>query len=189
MRFLSHEEIFHLGAKLEDLVAIYPHWRVPADIIRLLLLTGCRAGEITSLRWTEIVLDAGGMKLCLSDSKTGVRKVWLGQAAADIIERQPHNRSEFVFPHTKDCRRPITSINWHWRQIRAMSGLDDVRLHDLRHSFASHAVRDGVPLPVVASLLGHANVKMTLRYAHVGDDEVAIAAERVGKAVWEMMGD
>jgi integrase len=104
------------------------------------------------------------------------------------LANQLANQSEYVFPHAKDHSRPITSINWHWRQIRAAAGLDDVRLHDLRHSFASHAVRDGVPLPVVARLLGHANVKMTLRYAHVGDDEVAEAAERVGAAMWKVMG-
>ena len=70
-----------------------------------------------------------------------------------------------------------------WQRIRQRAGLMDVRLHDLRHTFASHAVRSGVPLPVVARLLGHRNVAMTLRYAHAGDAEVAAAAERVGEAV------
>ena len=70
---------------------------------------------------------------------------------------------------------------------RKRAGLEDVRLHDLRHSFASHAVMKGVPLPVVARLLGHKQVRMTLRYAHVGEREVEAAAERIGQAITALM--
>ncbi len=74
-----------------------------------------------------------------------------------------------------------------WLTLRKQAGLDDVRLHDLRHNFASQAVLNGVPLPTVARLLGHRQVSMTLRYAHVADSEVEAAAERVGNAMTQIM--
>ena len=74
-----------------------------------------------------------------------------------------------------------------WYRVRKKAGIEDVRLHDLRHTVASHAVMSGVPVPVVSRLLGHSNVRMTLRYAHLGDREIEAAAERVGQAIARRM--
>ena len=73
-------------------------------------------------------------------------------------------------------------------QVRRQANIEDVRLHDLRHRFASHAMMRGVPVPVVSRLLGHSNVRMTLRYAHLGDREIEAAAERVGQSIGAIMG-
>ncbi len=150
------------------------------DIVRLLLLTGCRRGEIFNLRWDAVK----GNMLRLQDSKTGPRAVYLNAQAMAIIDRQRlmglENNSPFVFPSPVGPEKPIRDIDSFWYFIRAEAGLNDVRLHDLRHSFASHAVMRGVPLPVVSRLLGHSNLSMTMRYAHVGDELVESAAEKVG---------
>ncbi len=89
----------------------------------------------------------------------------------------------YVFPAPENPSAPRSSELSVWRKVRRSAGLDDVRLHDLRHTFASHAVISGVPIPVVARLLGHAHVRMTLRYVHVSDRETQNAAERVGAAI------
>ena len=148
------------------------------DIIRLLLLTGCRKGELTALRWSEVHDD----RLILLDSKTGPRAVFLSTAARAILARQPRT-GLYVFPSPIDpsaSRSPELSL---WRKVRRTAGIPDVRLHDLRHTFASHAVMSGIPLPVVSRLLGHAQIRMTLRYAHVSDGEAEAAAERIGSAI------
>ena len=75
-----------------------------------------------------------------------------------------------------------------WYRARKEAGIEDVRLHDLRHTFASHAVMSGVPLPIIAKLLGHSRCSMTLRYAHVHDKDVEAAAERTGMAIAQLCG-
>ncbi len=155
--------------------------------IRLLLFTGCRRGEILHLKWK----DVGDEVLDLSDSKTGPRRVYLNSAARNIIENQPRTDSPFVFASPGDLSRPLSRSMPLWYFVRERAGIGDVRLHDLRHNLASHAVMQGVPLPTVAKLLGHRQVSMTLRYAHVHDTEVEAAAERIGRIItniWEPPG-
>lgn len=149
-----------------------------AEIIRLLLLTGCRKGELTALRWSEV----HGDRLVLSDSKTGPRAVFLSAEAQVVLARQPCV-SPYVFPSSTDPSTSRPSELSLWRKVRQTAGIADARLHDLRHTFASHAVMAGVPLPVVSRLLGHAQMRMTLRYAHVSDRETEAAAERIGSAI------
>ena len=181
-RFLSREEIGRLHKALDGNDGKY---RAPqADIIRLLLLTGCRRSEIVQLRWLEIDDDM----LVLADSKTGPRKVPLNRPARLILERQPRGGSSFVFPSPKDPARPRGPELALWYRVRREARVEDARLHDLRHTYASHAVMNGVPLPAVSRLLGHSNVSMTLRYAHLADREVEAAAERVGQAIGTVMG-
>ena len=115
----------------------------------------------------------------LEDSKNGPRQVLLSPEARTIIERQPRLGSPWVFPSPMNPQRPRFDISI-WKRVRKLAGIEDVRLHDLRHTFASQAVMQGIPLPVVARLLGHAQVQMTLRYAHVSDRDVEAAAERIG---------
>ena len=176
-RFLTREEIGRLHRAL-DAHRGRKSGAQQADIIRLLLLTGCRKSELTALRWSEIQDD----RLVLTDSKTGPRAVFLSAEARAVLARQPCV-GPYVFPSPADpssCRSTELSL---WRKVRRSAGIADVRLHDLRHSFASHAVMAGVPLPVVSRLLGHAQMRMTLRYAHVSDRETEAAAERIGSAI------
>ena len=180
-RFLSREEITRLHEVLDAQTRSCD--RQPADIIRLLLLTGCRRGEIIGLRWSEV---QDGM-LALADSKTGPRTVPLGSWARTILDRQPRTGSPFVFPSPLDPARPRCPDLRLWYRVRRQAGIEDCRLHDLRHTMASHAVMNGVPVPVISRLLGHSNVRMTLRYAHLADRDIEGAAERVGKAMSEVM--
>ena len=180
-RFLSREEIDRLFHVL-DRQTQATH-REQADIIRLLLLTGCRRGEIVKLRWSEV----DGDRLLLADSKTGPRSVPLNSRARNILERQPRCGSPFVFPSPRDPSRPRGPHLGLWYRVRREAGIEDVRLHDLRHTHASHAVMNGVPVPVVSRLLGHSSVGMTLRYAHLGDRDIEQAAERTGLAIERIM--
>ena len=180
-RFLSREEIGRLHRVLD--MQTRKGRRQQADIIRLLLLTGCRRSEIVQLRWSEIHPSV----LVLADSKTGPRRVPLNTQARSILERQPRGGSPFVFPSPRDPSRPRYPDLALWYRVRREAGIEDVRLHDLRHTHASHAVMNGVPIPVVSRMLGHSNVRMTLRYAHLGDSEIVAAAERVGQAISAIM--
>ena len=182
-RFLSTEEIERLHRALERLVGERPSRRPQADIIRLLLLTGCRRGEILKLKWSEVDGDV----LRLAKAKTGPRTVWLSNAAQAIIDRQPRTRSAYVFPSPKDPARPRSDELPVWDRARKEARIEDVRLHDLRHTVASQAVARGVPLPAVARILGHSQPTMTLRYAHVSDGEAEAAAERIGKLLTQAL--
>ena len=182
-RFLSREEIARLHEVLD--AQTRSGNRQQADIIRLLLLTGCRKSEITGLRWAEVHQDM----LALADSKTGPRTVPLGSQARAILDRQPRTGSPFAFPSPHDPARPRSPHLGLWYRVRREAGIEDVRLHDLRHTMASHAVMNGVPVPVVSRMLGHANVQMTLRYAHLADRDIEAAAERVGRAVGALIGN
>ena len=182
-RFLGREEIVRLHAALDRHTA--GRRGQQADIIRLLLLTGCRKNEIVRLKRREV--DGG--RLRLKDSKTGPRTVFLNRSARAIIDRRLLTASGvFVFPSPRDPARPISDSLTLWTSVRREAGIEDVRLHDLRHTYASQAVMQGAPLPVVARLLGHRKVTMTLRYAHTDDREIAAAAERIGTTISEWLG-
>ena len=185
-RFLSREELDRLHRALDHYDLSYtlkPSRRQQIDIIRLLLLTGCRKNEIVRLRKQEVA----GNCLWLCDSKTGPRTVFLNAEARAIIERWLTGESEFLFPSPKDPERPLYDDLPLWYMIRREIGIEDVRLHDLRHTYASYAVMQGTPLPVVARLLGHSQTTMTLRYAHTGDRETEAAAERIGGVISGML--
>ena len=180
-RFLSRDEIERLHRVLDDHYA--KGSRAQADIIRLLLLTGCRRGEILGLRRSEVQKDM----LVLGDSKTGSRRIPLNSQALHILERQPRTESPFVFPSPRDPLRARGRDLFLWYRVRREAGIEDVRLHDLRHTHASHAVMNGVPVPVVSRLLGHSNPRMTLRYSHLRDRDIEASAERVGQAVAKLI--
>ena len=179
-RFLSREEVRRLHRVLDGQTR--KGSREQADIIRLLLFTGCRRGEILRLRWSEVHYDA----LMLADGKTGPRKVPLNSQARAVLLRRPRE-SPFVFPSPRDPDRPRSRNLAIWDRVRREAGIEDVRLHDLRHTVASHAAMNGVPIPVVSRLLGHSDPRTTLRYAHLGDREIENAAERVGQAIANIM--
>lgn len=174
-RYLSPEELSRLGQTLNELEASGEESLSAINAIRLLILTGCRLGEIQTLKWEYVQ----GNRLRLPDSKTGAKVVYLGEAALEVlskIERPPGNpyvcKGKISGAHLSDMQKP-------WRRIRKAAGLEDVRIHDLRHSFASSAVGMGESLPMIGKLLGHSQVQTTARYAHLADDPVQVSAERV----------
>ena len=186
-RFLSDEERCRLLAAID---ALPPRHRAKGMAIRMLLFTGCRLNEILTLKWKEV----GDNVLNLEDSKTGARRVWLGPEAIAILEdakslKYTSGKSEFVFPSHRDSRRCNLDIWDFWGNLRKQAGIPDVRLHDLRHSFATEAVRRGVALPVVSKLLGHSSMQMTMRYAHASNAEVEQAAERIADRIASQLGE
>ena len=175
-RFLTADEMHRLSRVLDRHRESHP---LETSITRLLLLTGCRKSEILTLRWSEY----RERKLHLSDSKTGPRTVWLSSDACRILDGLSRT-CPWVFPSPhRNCHLSAGTLDGFWRNVRAEAGINDVRPHDLRHNFASWAVMRGVPLPTVARLLGHRQVSMTPRYAHVADRDVEAAAERIGNAI------
>ena len=183
-RFLSRKEIRRLHRTLNNHAHRSESARKQVDIIRVLLLTGCRKNEIVRLRWQEV--DGDRLNLC--NTKTGPRRVFLNAQARTIIDRRKERTDNpWVFPSAMDPTRPQGDGLSLWYTVRREAGIKDCRLHDLRHTVATHAVMQDVPLPIVARLLGHRNPCMTLRYAHVGDSEVEAAAERVGQKIARLM--
>ena len=178
-RFLSREEIARLHAALDSSDNAQPTVLQQADIIRLLLFTGCRMSTIVTLQWQDIGADA----LRLAGGKTGPRTVPLNAPARAVLQRKTQAESEFVFPSPRDPNLPRSGEIRLWYAVRKEAEIEDVRLHDMRDSYASQAVIQGIPLPVVSRLLGHRNARMTLRYAHVGDHETEAAAERIGLSI------
>lgn len=179
-RFLEPEEYGRLWSTLAELEAEQPGMRSAINAIRLLALTGCRLGEIQKLRW-EYVRDN---KLKLPDGKTGPRTVYLGAEAIAVlsaIEQLPEN--PFVITGTVPGQH-LTDLQRPWRRIRARAGLEDLRIHDLRHAFASAAVANGESLAMIGKLLGHKSVKTTARYAHFADEPVQAAAGRVAGLIF-----
>ena len=168
-RFLSPDEFRRLGAVL---ARHQPRRRLAVAAVRLILLTGCRKGEILDLAWSSYREG----KLFLPDSKTGPRTIWLSSVARQVLDALPRRRP-LVFPGR---RRKSLVIGPAWEALRAEAGLDDVRLHDLRHSYASVAMLTGETVTTIGRLLGHHQPATTLKYVHLSDDTARQAAETVG---------
>jgi integrase len=179
-RHLSEAEMARLGAALADMRGCDSQClRAQATAITLLLLTGCRRGEVLSLQWS----DLHGHRLRLRDSKTGPRTVWLGQEAVDLLASHPRvPKVPWIFWNPR-LRKPFADVQSAWQQVRDAAGLKDFRLHDLRHTFASHAAMSKESLPMIGKLLGHSCIKSTARYAHLDDAHLLDAAEAIGRAI------
>lgn len=173
-RFLSEQELNAVGEVLKSLENQSQTAHQQANVIRLLLLTGCRVSEILTLKWSMVTAHT----IELPDSKTGARSVYLSTDAAQLLSRQPV-LGAWVFP-SPQTGLPYHSISPFWYKVRALANMCDVRIHDLRHTFASHAALQGNSVPMIAKMLGHSHLSMTLRYAHVHDNDVAQASERIG---------
>jgi integrase len=171
-RFLSDREYRRLAKVLDEAPASE---KLAAAAIRLLLYTGARRGEIRLLRWDQVRDD----RLILQDSKTGPKTIYLNAPARAVLRDLFACRTAaLVFPAARSKRRPMT-LDPVWLRIRRRALLPDVRLHDLRHSFASIAIRNGMSLNLIGRLLGHALPETTARYAHLADDAILDAADRV----------
>ena len=178
-RYLSPNELSLLGETLRKCEEGSTESPYVIAALRLLLLTGCRLSEIQTLKWDYIQ----GNSLRLPDSKTGAKKVYLGEAALEIlskIERVENN--PYVIVGNK-AGQHITDMQKPWRRIRTLANLEGVRMHDFRHTLASEAVSGGESLHMTGKLLGHSQSQTTDRYAHLADVSVHNAAERVSGAI------
>ncbi len=173
-RHLTEEELPRFGAALDALELCYP---LQVNAVRLLLLTGCRSGEVLGLRWDDVM----GNTIHLRTSKTGQRTVMVNDAAAAVLERIPRSRhSPYIFP--KPGRQPghLVRINGFWKnQLLPLAGVEKLRRHDLRHTFASHAASGEENTMTIAKLLGHSDIRSTHRYMHLADRPAADSAERM----------
>ncbi len=180
-RFLDTGELARLGRALDAREA---EWPEAVAAIRLLALTGCRRGEVLNLRWRDI----GDGAITLPDSKTGPRTVQLGEAARAVVEALPGLRDPdtFLFPNNAGRRSPHNVVAC-WRAVCHDAGLGRLRLHDLRHTAASHAVMSGENLPLVGKLLGHRRHSTTAGYAHLADHHLVEAVEKIGSIIARAM--
>jgi integrase len=178
-RFLSAAELARLGAALDEAgrAGEVSPWMVAA--MRLLVLTGARLSEILTLRWDHVALDRAELRL--PDSKTGAKTIHLPPPAVELLAALPRLAGNpFVICGRREGRH-LVNLEKPWRAVRARAGLDDVRLHDLRHSFASVAAAGGMSLPVIGALLGHSQPATTARYAHLAADPLKAAAAAIGE--------
>ena len=180
-RFLTPEEFRRLGRVLMDAEADGSLWPPTIAAIRLLMLTGCRKSEILELRWDDVDLTAGELRL--RDAKAGPRMVHLTAPVLAVLKGLPRAAGNArVIPGPKGGS-DNSNLYLCWQQIRIRTGLDDVRIHDLRHSYASRALALGQGLPTIGKLLGHAMVSTTARYAHLMFEAEKMAAARVGESI------
>ena len=180
-RFLTDEEFRRLGRVLDEAETRKGVSVHAVAAIRLLLLTGCRKGEILNLRWSEVDLEAD--ELQLPDTKTGPRTISLSPEAAAVLSRIPRlPDNPFVIPG-KIGGKAMRNLNDPWDIVCERAGLEDMRLHDCRHSYASRALALGESLPMIGRLLGHTQVETTARYAHLAQDSVRESAVRVSDSI------
>ena len=192
-RFLSPAEISRLAAAL----ATHPE-KISANAIRLLLLTGARRGEVLSATWDQFDTAAGAWtKPSAHTKQKKPHRIPLSAPALALLADMRHEAVEgcpYVFPSAKASSqtrhvggrpgfKPLTEIKRTWASVCKAAGVTDVRLHDLRHSYASVLASSGLSLHIVGALLGHTQPRTTARYAHLYDDALRAATERVGHLV------
>jgi integrase len=181
-RFLSADELAQLG----DALAAYKGSPHTVAAIRLLISTGARLGEVLGLRWEWIDFERGEVRL--PDSKTGRKTIHLPPPALAVLAELPRVESNSHVIVGGVAGAPLVNLEKPWRAIRKAAGLDDVRIHDLRHSFASVAASGGMGLPIIGKMLGHTQAQTTLRYAHLASDPVKAAAATVAGKIAAAMG-
>ena len=180
-RFLTEEEYRRIGRALCELEAGAGAAARAAAALRLLMLTGCRLGEVLTLRWDDIDRKAGELRL--RDAKTGARMVPLTPTASRVLtEMRRVPRSPWVFAGSSPDRH-LSQLTTYWHRVRSRADLEDVRIHDLRHSFASKALALGESLTMIGRLLGHTDVGSTARYAHLARGAEKVAVARVGDSI------
>ncbi|MEL6693574.1 MAG: site-specific integrase [Pseudomonadota bacterium] len=182
-RFLTEAEARRLGEVLKNWES-RENAKQAVTIIRLLSLTGARRSEISELKWSEIDFDQGFLRL--GDTKTGMSVRPISKLALDLLDLQPREHEKWVFPASTGPAA-YQGLGKIWRQIRSEAGLEDVRMHDLRHSFASFGAAKGLSLPMIGALLGHKSFATTQRYAHLTNSAAQKAAEEIGRVVGDAM--
>jgi integrase len=180
-RYLTPEELSRLGVALSNTEAAKEELPQAIAAIRLLILTGARLSEILTLKWDYIDLERREMHL--PDSKTGKKTIQLGEPAIELLMTVPRFvRSPYVIPGQK-AGKHLIGLPHIWHRIREKAGLPDVRIHDLRHSFASSAAQAGMSLPFIGALLGHRELATTNRYVHLMSDPLKVAANKVSTKI------
>ncbi len=199
-RFLSEEELYALGQALiqyeeehkflkkqlqqkKNRRSIEENTVTPAitAAIRLLLLTGARVNEILTLQWKDINFKLKMVRL--QESKTGQKTIYLSAPTLQLLLEIPRIKDNPYVICGKNKGSHLINIKDPWNTIRKSAGLEDVRLHDLRHNYASTAVTTGHHLKVIGSLLGHKNTKTTERYAHLANDPLQTANETISNRI------
>ena len=201
-RYLSTEELRRLGDTIREAETVGVPWKEStskhtpkgdrrtvvdphaAAAIKLLIFTGCRLGEILNLRWRDVDMERG--LLFLPDSKTGRKTIVLSGPALSVLAGLTPVGQHVVAGEKLD--KPRSDLKRPWTIIRRRAGIEDVRLHDLRHSFASVGAGSGMGLPIIGKLLGHANAATTQRYAHLDADPVRVATNAIGAKISDAMG-
>ncbi len=205
-RFLTEDEMDRLGEALIEAETIGLPWKVNTKAnskhhpiskdkmreklsphvtgaIRLLVLTGCRLREILHLKWSEVDFERKLLKL--PDSKTGRKTVYLSEGAIDVLNSLPRIGTYVILGRNPD--RPRSDLKRPWKRIAGYAELEGVRLHDLRHTFASQGAASGMSLQMIGALLGHKSPETTARYAHLADDPLRRAlndmSEKIKKSV------
>jgi integrase len=180
-RFLSSAELARLGETLAEAERTQTEYPSALAAIRLLIFTGARLAEILELRWDQV--DFERVCLRLPDSKSGAKLIHLSPPALDVLSgiAQPASNPYVIvgrepYAHLVNLRKP-------WGRLRARAGLPDVRLHDLRHSFASVGAALGVSLPIIGKILGHTQAATTQRYTHLAADPVQDAVHKIGVTI------
>jgi len=185
-RFLSAAELRRVGEVLREMEEEGIELSSAIAAVRLLILTGCRLGEIMRLKWEYV--DFENRALRLPDSKTGAKTVHLGQPAVDVLKSIARvEDNPWVITGTLPGA-PLYDLQPFWQRVRARAGLKDVRIHDLRHTFASTAVVAGQGLPMIGKLLGHTQVQTTARYAHLAAGPVKNAADDISQTLAQALG-
>ena len=172
-RYLSEEEARRLLDALDA-----DKDRQAAQVVKLLLFTGARKSEVLAARWENVDLERRILTVPLSKSGKA-RHIPLSDAALLVLAVIPRH-SEWLFPSSRNSSH-ISTIYPAWDRVRERTGLKDIRLHDLRHSFASFLVNSGCSLYEVQRILGHQTPKITTRYAHLAQDSLLRAANIVGE--------
>ncbi|MDA1099459.1 MAG: site-specific integrase [Proteobacteria bacterium] len=189
-RFLGPEEIGRLSSALQNLVASAARpseAQKVADALRLLMLTGARRSEVLSATWSMFDLETGVWTKPSSHTKQKKEhRVPLSPPAIQLLTgiKDQGDGSEYVFPSRARSKHPhMTELKSSWAKVCKLADLEGVRIHDLRHTYASILVSGGATLPLIGALLGHTQVQTTQRYAHLADDPLREATTRVGAVV------
>jgi integrase len=184
-RYLSQDELQRLGQTLIEAQQANTEDSYFLAAIGLLILTGARLREIQTLRWDYVDFTSGVLRL--PDSKTGAKLVYLNAGAIDLLRTIPRLNDN---PHVIAGQKPgahLVELQKPWRRIRAQADLKNLRIHDLRHSFASVAAGTGMSLPMIGKLLGHTQPNTTARYVHLAADPMRAAAEQIGDKITTLM--
>jgi integrase len=180
-RFLSEVELARLGDALAQVER--SELSPPAAIaaIRLLILTGARKTEVLTLRWEYVDFERALLRL--PDSKSGAKTIYLSAPALELLSSAPRRADNPNVLPGKKAGAHLVNVEKTWRRVRALAGLDDVRIHDLRHSFAAVGAGSGLGLPIIGALLGHTQASTTARYAHLAADPLRAANEAIGRRI------
>jgi integrase len=177
-RFLSEIELGRLGAAISKLEQENRLTPFAAAAIRLLIFTGARRGEILGLKWEWV--DFERSMIFLPDSKSGKKPIYLAAPALEILSKLPQFENSAYVVNSEVGGRPLADLKRPWAAVLQEAKIENLRLHDLRHTFASVGAMGGLSLPIIGKLLGHMRSETTARYSHLADDPVRAANELIG---------